>query len=597
MTDADVAIKSALEQLFPVRGEPDWDEVIAAARRDRAGSRRQLALAVALAALVAITIVTPLGAEIARGLGGFSNWISGQPGKPAPAGEQQRFARENGRSWLGFPKATQLRRLIATRSGEATITLDGFRTGRSAFCLRLSVKGQTPLGTLECAPLADLRRQDAPVRVLIADLPVGRGTKNAWYGLDRIHSAHLQITAGIATDAVRAVVLVDEHGRHVVPVRSNAFLYIATDPEVGQRVRTVAAQTKNGLVPVPFVPAPFGFGGTRRAHRAPTVKVTAPALNGHVSWLEQHEPRGEPLSVVPPRLRGGDRGGPHSKIIYGRVLTPDPSQPLRVAVTLNAQRHGGRPAGICTAIVTKDGAGSGCALYPQTFAKTPLDFSWFGAGSGQFDVVAGVASDAVAKISALLANGQTLPAALHDNAFTVAVPVAHMPARLVAYDRSGTVIGASEPIRDSGGGASAAPGKAAQILAAKAGVAHAELFVGPAAGGGECSYTKTYFSAHAAGMTVSCRPAAWQGKAVQLDVMSEFVAGRVRPDVRTVRLEYAHGAKTIVHPKRGYVLVAIPARHREPGDHLVRVAGVNSAGRTIAVQKIPAPARKSRAQP
>ena len=67
MTDADVAIKSALEQLFPVRGEPDWDEVIAAARRDRAGSRRQLALAVALAALVAITIVTPLGAEIARG--------------------------------------------------------------------------------------------------------------------------------------------------------------------------------------------------------------------------------------------------------------------------------------------------------------------------------------------------------------------------------------------------------------------------------------------------------------------------------------------------------------------------------------------------
>src|SRR5439155_22157444 len=131
--------------------------------------------------------------------------------------------------------------------------------------------------------------------------------------------------------AVRAVVLVDEHGRHVVPVRSNAFLYIAIDPEVGQRVRMVAAQTKNRLVPVPFVPAPFGFGGTRRAHGAPTVKVTAPALNGHISWLEQHEPRGEPLSVVPPRLRGGDRGGPDREMISGRVRPPARSAPLRGA--------------------------------------------------------------------------------------------------------------------------------------------------------------------------------------------------------------------------------------------------------------------------
>jgi hypothetical protein len=598
MTDDDVAIKAALEQLFPVRGEPDWDEVIAAARRHRAGPRRQLTLAVALAALVAITIVTPLGAEIARGLGGFSNWISGEPGQPAPASEQQRFARENGHAWLGFPRGTQLRRLIATRSGDATVTLDGFRTGTSAFCLRLSVKGKTPVGTLECAPLADLRRQDAPLRVLIADRPVGRGTKNAWYGLFRVHSAHLQITAGIATDAVRAVVLVDEHGRHVVPVRSNAFLYVATDPEVGQRVRTVAAQTKNGLVPVPFVPTPSGFGGIHPTPGgAPKVKVTAPALNGHVSWLEQHEPRGEPLSVLPPRLRGGDRGGPHSKIIYGRVLTPDPSQPLRVVVTLNAHRHGGRPAGICTTIVTKEGAGGGCAPYPQTFAKTPFDFSSFGGGSGQFFVVAGVASDAVAKISALLANGQTLPAALQDSAFTVAVPVAHLPARLVAYDRSGTVIGASEPIGGFGGGANATAGKAVQILAAKAVGAHAELFVGPAIGGGECSYIKTHFSVHAGGVAVSCRPAAWQGDTVQLGVMSEFVAGRVRPDVRTVRLEYAHGAKTVVHPIRGYVLVAIPPQHRARSDRLVRVVGVNSAGRTIAVQKIPAPPKKTRSQP
>jgi hypothetical protein len=605
MTDGDVPIRLALEEIFPVRGEPDWDEVIAAARRRPTGSRRQLLLVTALVALVAVTVVTPLGAEIARSLGGFSSWITGEPGKPAPASEQQRFAGENGRSWLGFPKGTQLRRLITTRSGDATITLDGFRSGSSAYCLRLSVKGKATVATLECAPLADLRRQDAPVRVLIADRPVGRGTKYAWYGLDRVHSVHLQITAGIAADAVRSVVLTDDQGRHVVPVRSNAFVYIAADPEVGQRVRTVAGQTKRGVVAVPFVPTPFGFGGIQTAQGAPTVKVVAPARNGHVSWLEKHEPRGEPLSVLPARIRHGllgfRGGGPRSRIIYGRVLTPDPSQPLRVVLTLNASRHGGRAAGICTAMVTKGGSGGGCAQYPSTFATSPFSFTMFGGGSGQFNQIAGVASDAVAKIAALLANGQTLPAQLRDNVFTVAVPVAHLPARLIAYDRNGTVIGASEPIGGfgAGGGVSATParGRATQLLAAKAGIAHAELFVGPATGGGECSYIKTHFGKHAGGVTFSCRPAAWQGAPVQLSVISEFVAGRVRSDVRAVRLEYARGGKTIVHPARGYVLVAIPPRRRTPRDRVVRAVGVDSAGHAVGVQTIPAPQGKAKRGP
>jgi hypothetical protein len=291
MTDSDVAIKSALEQLFPTRGEPNWHEVIAAASANAkarpARMRRPLTFAVVLAALVAVTVVTPLGAELVHGLGGFSNWITGEPGKPAPTSDQQHFAEANAHSWLGFPKGTQLRRLITAQADGTTVTLDGFRSGTSAFCLRLSVTGKSTTGSLECAPIADLRRQDAPLRVLIADRPIGKGTKSAWYGLDRIHSAHLQITAGIATDSVRAVVLTDDHGHHVVPMHSNAFLYVATDPEVGQRVKTVAAETKTGLVDVPFVPVPFAFGGAQPTQAAPTVKVAAPARNGHISWLEQ----------------------------------------------------------------------------------------------------------------------------------------------------------------------------------------------------------------------------------------------------------------------------------------------------------------------
>ncbi len=602
MTDADVAITSVLEQLFPARGEPDWNEVIAAAGVHTSPRRRgPLALAIALAALVAVTIVTPLGAEIVHGLGGFSNWITGEPGQPAPTSDQQHFAEANSHSWLGFTKGTQLRRLITTHTGNTTITLDGFRSGTSEFCLRLSVTGKSTTGTLECAPIADLKRQDSPVRVLIADRPIGKGTKTVWYGLDRIHSANLQITAGIAADSVRAVVLTDNHGRHVVPVRSNAFLYVATDPEVGQRVKTVSAETKTGLVSVPFVSTPFAFGGMQPPQNAPAVKVAAPARNGHVSWLEQHVPRGQPLSVLPARIRsyllGYRGGGPRSRILFGRVLTPDLSQPLRVVVTLNASRHVGRPAGICTAIVTKGGGGGGCAPYPQTFATTPFNFTTSGGGSGQFNEVDGVASDAVAKITVLLANGQSLPVALRDNAFAAAVPVAHLPARLVAYDAHGTIIGASESIGGFGGsGPNMAPGKAKELLAVRGQAgAHAELYVGPATGGGECMYVKTYIDKHAGGVMEGCHPAAWQGGPVQLGTEWQFVSGRVRSDITTVRLEYAGGGSTTAHPTRGYVLTVMPPQHLARTRRLVRIVGLSSSGKTVGVQNLPVP--KSRRGP
>lgn len=603
MTDADIAITSVLEQLFPMRGEPNWNEIVAAAgvRTKTRGRRMVAAIALVVAAVVAVTAVTPLGAEIVHGLGGFSNWITGEPGKPAPKSAQEKFREANAHSWLGFPKGTQLRQLITTSAAGASITLDGFRSG-TGFCLRLSVTGKSTTGSLACAPVSDLRRQDAPVRVLIADRPIGKGTKTVWYGLDRIHSANLQITAGIAADSVRAVILTDDHGRHVVPVRANAFLYVATDPEVGQRVKTVSAQTKSGVVPVPFVPVPFAFGGMQSPQNAPTVKVASPARNGHISWLEQHVPRGQPLSVLPARIRsyllGYRGGGPRSRILFGRVLTPDPSQPLRVVVTLNASRHGGRPAGICTSLVTKGGGGGGCAPYPETFATTPFSFTTSGGGSAQFNEVDGVASDAVAKIEVLLANGQTLPVALHDNVFSGAVPVAHLPARLVAYDAHGTIVGASESIGGFGrGGPNMAPGKAKQLLAAtgQAG-AHAELYVGPATGGGECVYVKTYIDKHDGGVMEGCHPAAWQGAPVQLGTEWQFVSGRVRSDVTSVRLEYAGGGSTTVHPTRGYVLAVISPQHLEGARRLVRIVGLNSTGKTVGVQKLPVPP-KSRRQP
>jgi hypothetical protein len=222
-----------------------------------------------------------------------------------------------------------------------------------------------------------------------------------------------------------------------------------------------------------------------------------------------------------------------------------------------------------------------------------------GGGSGQFNEVDGVASDAVAKITVLLANGQTLPVALHDNVFTAAVPVAHLPARLVAYNAHETIIGASDPIGGFGGGPNMARGKAKLLLTAKGqGGAHAELYVGPATGGGECTYVKTYFSKHASGVMVGCRPAASQGskqvRSIQFSVESEFVSGHVRADVTTVRLEYVHGAATTVHPTRGFVLAVVPPQHLERADRLVRIVGLNSAQKTVGVQTLPAPPKKPR---
>jgi hypothetical protein len=586
MSDGDNAITSALEALFPVDGEPDWEAVVAAADV-RAVGRRRLAAAFAVVAVAAVSLVTPLGAELVHGLGGFSNWLTGEPGTPASRSEQRRFSEANARSWLGFPRGTRLRQLIATRIGDEQIVLEGFRSGTSAFCLRLTVRGGPRTGTVQCAPLADLKRADAPVRVLVADQPVGRGAKTAWYGVDKLRSARLQITAGIAADAVRRVILTDDHGRHVVPVQANSFLYVATDPEVGQRVRSVSAETAAGVVAVPFVAAPFALGSLRPPTAAPTVPVTAPARNGRVSWLEHHVRRGRSLAVLPGRVRAGllgyRGGGARSRIVFGRLLTPDPSRPVRIALTLNAHRHGGPAAGICIETVTKGGAGGGCAPYPQAFASTPLDLTTIGGGSSQFVEVTGVASDAVARLTALLDNGQTLPIPLHDNVFDGQVPVAHLPARLVAYDSAGRVVGTSDTVGSFSSGPAPARGRAKQLLAARsANGAHAELLVGPATGGGECSYLRSYVGKRATGATIFCLGASWSGPPLRLGILAGFLEGRVRGDVERVRVDFAGGGRTTVRPTRGFVLAVMP-----PGAKAIRFVGIGADGRTVATEPLP----------
>ena len=71
--------------------------------RRRARRRSALAAAVVVAALCGIFFATPLGAGTAHSLGGFSAWLTGQPGLPASKEEQLAFDEASARS-RGLPQ-------------------------------------------------------------------------------------------------------------------------------------------------------------------------------------------------------------------------------------------------------------------------------------------------------------------------------------------------------------------------------------------------------------------------------------------------------------------------------------------------------------
>lgn len=591
MNDVDEALRIELDRLVPVDVRRDWRDVVVRAGLRRERARRGLAISAAVVAgAVVLGVATPLGATLARSLDDFSAWLSGEPGTPASESEQRAFDEANARSWLRFPEGTRLRQLVTTTAGDSTVTLLGFRSGTSTLCLRLSVTGETPATTMSCAPLAELRRAGGPARAVIVDHGVGKGDKLAWYGIDRYHSSKLQITAGIAADGVRSVVLEDDAGRHEVAVSSNAFLYVAEEPDVGQRVTGIWARTGDRLVAVPFAPAPFGIGSSAPTRPAPA----APAIErqvsgGRIAWLESHETRGESLDVLPP---GSLSTRYRTNLIFGRVLAPDPDRPLRVVLALNARKPGGPPAGLCKATAMRGGVGLGCTPYPAVFERTQvLTGGMMMFGSDAFITLSGVASDHVARLEVLLADGQTAEVPYDDNAYLVDVPRANLPARLVAYDADDRVIDVTRPWGDFWSRAQPARGRAISLIRLSGPRnATVELLVGPSSDGGECAYFKHFYDASHTGVSVGCaRPQA----PLELGAAGSppwYVQGRVQLHVKRVRIRFAGGATAILTPVRGYVLWALP----EAGTRPVAADGLDADGNVVATQAFELPVTRSR---
>jgi hypothetical protein len=602
MIDVDDRLRSELEELVPRDLRRNWAEVVTRSGLARERRRRRLAVSVgALVAAALLVAATPLGAGLAGGLEDFSSWLTGEPGARASEQEQREFDESQARSWLRFPQGTELRHLATAKTEDGTVDLLGFRSGSSALCLRVRVTGSAEGSTMSCAPLAELRRAGGPARVVIVDHGFGKGDKQAWYGVDRFNSSKLQITAGITTDAVGSVVVEDDAGRHEVPASANAFLYVAANPEVGQRVSRIWARTDDGLVAVPFAPAmsAFSVGSSKPAPPAPEIERRI--NGGRIGWLDSREERGESLEVLPARTRL--LGRRENEVLFGRVLTPDPDRPMRIVLTLNANRPGGPAAGLCVATVMRSGgAGGGCTPYPEIFDEKPISNGMMAAsGSSGFFTVSGVASDDVDRIEALLADGQRADVNLRDNTYLVDLPRANLPALLVSYDEEGRVIGVSQPVQDFGRETAApARGRATTLIRVSGpdGV-NGELSVGPSTDGGECMFTREYVDEQHTGMGVSCRGPIWTGPPLQVSSSfpPHFVEGRVRADVKTVRIRFADGSATDVTPTRGYVLWAAPAANLKAAQRATEAIGLRADGSEVARQSLfqpESPTRKRR---
>jgi hypothetical protein len=57
-----------------------------------------------------------------------------------------------------------------------------------------------------------------------------------------------------------------------------------------------------------------------------------------------------------------------------------------------------------------------------------------------------------------------------------------------------------------------------------------------------------------------------------------------KPAVTEIELRYQNGAREMLTPKDGFVLVEIPPLHYKPGTRLASAIGLNSAGRTLSRQ-------------
>jgi hypothetical protein len=570
---------------WPPQRESDWSDVLRRAELGRPRrKRRTLAFAAVLAILLALTLATPLGGALRRSVADFTDWLSGSPGTPVSAEEQRAFEEANRRQWTSFPGSPKLRRLIQVEADGVRYDLLGFRAGDS-LCLRLVAKGEARGSTLLCAPVDDLRHDDVPVRVLFADSPFGRGEKRRTIGFTEYRAARAQVTAGIVADGVDTVELVDIQGAHEVPVRSNAFLYVAERPDVGQRVTHIRAKLVDGRsVGVPFAVSPHGAGsgyaGLPAEPGGPTV-VERIVDGGEIAWVQSREPRGEALDEELKR-----RFHNFADAEFGRVLTPDPDSSKRIAVTVGDEA---RPALWYSLLAGGSASGSRLSLDDEMFPQGPFTFGYSTTGAGdQYATFAGLASDDVARLEVFTASGHRQDVPLRDNAFLAEVALARFPAKMVAYDAQGRVIGIAETPDEEG--PFTVDGPPILTLKKSSRGSTLELRAHRTLEGGECAYVRG--TGDQGVNSSACTPEEWTRAPLRVGVHGNpplFLYGRARADIVRVELRLRDRTVIAIEPgPRGYVLEPLPADVGTRSS-VREIIGFDAEGRVVARERMPVP--------
>lgn len=580
----DPVLAAELAELVPLdeAAPGDWLDVERRARMPKRG-RRRLLIAATLAATLAGLLVTPFGGAVARGIEDFSSWLTGSAGRPATEAEQRAFDDENARSWSAFPPGTKLRQLLVKRIGGIEYTVLGLRAGGD-ICVRVRASGDRIPSSFGCVPVSALRSAEAPVIVVRADQPIyASGDSSAPFAAS--------VTFGIVADGVTEVDL-DAGSAAVV---DNTFLYVNSDPKPGARVRAAAAVLADGRrVEVPFAAAPYG---TWELPAAPDGKPLGPSKVersvsvGTVGWILKHEPRG---TEPPPAMVAMAAKGMPGRNVFARLIELGSGSGFQVLVReievdpANRRSYGFGGRMVCFTLVARGAlVGGGCNPRSNLLFDGPFTIGEsLPEGSDQYEIVNGVANDEVARMTLFQADGQVVTVPLRDNVYAVRALRAAFPARIVAYDAAGRVIGIKTLDADIVGRLSRLRPQAGAAWRTLITVRDADgrvrtLRVAPTSGGGTC------FELRGSGAEpwTGCRPRPYHGSALAVSVTgietgAPVLAAVVADPVERVIVRYPGGGETTLQPVEGYVLAALdPARLRAGGSLVVEA--LDGEGQTV----------------
>jgi hypothetical protein len=353
-------------------------------------------------------------------------------------------------------------------------------------------------------------------------------------------------------------------------------------------------------VAIPLAEAPFDQLNTSptkpRKPLGPST-VQRHIRGGSIAWLEKRQPRGQPVptSGLFKRL---DRLHFIKRILFQRLIAPDPNSPLREIVRLELRKNypfkNRQGVQACNLLLDRNGAGGGCNPLSDLFNHGPVNIGeTLQNGGDQYDAIDGLVSDDVHRVELFLATGEQIAVPLLDNVFIAQINRSSFPIRLVAYDRQGRRIDV-QTLTDVGGsmaGPTLAPGaKWNTVLRESSPVGkRAKILIATRAGGGTCASFQVSDGSSQGG----CSSNPWRGPALNLSYSSlidtqgpAFIWGQVPPEIATVNILLADGTTLHIKPVEGLVLAALPRGfHLGPHD---RVIGYDNHGREVARQQLPA---------